>query len=118
MLLKVCVMPVIYLDFELRRDYIVKNLCVNKSRPELKCDGKCYLAKRIAAAQEKEERHAEQIFVFQLCETLAEPIKPLFPISSDLADASLDLESGAFCYASRLNDRLFVSGVFHPPLFV
>ena len=29
-------------------DYIVEVLCVNRDRPELNCDGKCYLAQQLA----------------------------------------------------------------------
>lgn len=116
MLIKVCVLPVIYLDFELRRDYIVKNLCINRDRPELKCDGKCYLSKRIAAAQEKEEQNAERQFLLQLCETLAEPVKPLIRINYDRSIHDSDINTEAFPYQHRLLGRLLVSGIFHPPL--
>lgn len=115
MLIKVCIIPLIYLDFELRHDYIVKNLCINKSRPELNCDGKCYLAKRIAAAKEKEQQEAGQNFISKLCETLAEPAgpfrvalpeHPFIPVSDKIS----------FSYTSGLNGVTPVSGVFHPPL--
>ncbi len=29
-------------------DYIVENFCVNKDKPELKCNGQCYLMKQLA----------------------------------------------------------------------
>lgn len=35
------------LYYQLNIDYIVENYCVNKERPTLKCDGKCYLAKQM-----------------------------------------------------------------------
>ena len=35
------------LYYQLNIDYIVENYCVNKERPALKCDGKCYLAKQM-----------------------------------------------------------------------
>ena len=42
------IMPVLnyYIDY----DYIVAELCENKSKPELKCNGKCHLAKEIKKA--------------------------------------------------------------------
>jgi hypothetical protein len=33
--------------FECNIDYIVEKYCVNKEKPELKCNGKCHLAKKI-----------------------------------------------------------------------
>ncbi len=107
-------MPLIYLDFELRRDYIVKNFCINKNRPQLNCDGKCYLAKRIAAAQEKEQQEAERNFVYQLCETIAEPIRPF--LSFFCEPPGEVNEHISFSYASGLNGTLLISGIFHPPL--
>jgi hypothetical protein len=37
---------------------LAKNHCVNKARPQLKCDGKCFLAKKIREAEQKEEKQA------------------------------------------------------------
>jgi hypothetical protein len=31
------------LNYKLHQDYIAKNLCVNRAKPELQCDGKCHL---------------------------------------------------------------------------
>ena len=45
--IKTLLVPVVYLDFELRKEYIIKNLCENRFKPELHCDGKCYLAKQL-----------------------------------------------------------------------
>ncbi len=41
--------------FKLNQDYIASVFCINKNKPQLKCDGKCYLKKSIAkSATEKE----------------------------------------------------------------
>jgi hypothetical protein len=66
MLIKVWVIPLLYLDFEIRRDYIVANLCENRNRPQLNCNGKCYLAKKLAALEEQEKKQAEQDYVSKL----------------------------------------------------
>ena len=36
-----------YVEYVLNQDYIAEFLCVNKDKPELKCHGKCHLAKQI-----------------------------------------------------------------------
>lgn len=46
----------IYAGFEFNKSYIVKELCENRSRPAMHCDGKCYLMKKIKAAEEKEKK--------------------------------------------------------------
>ena len=37
-----------FLEYIVNYDYIVKELCENKDKPELKCNGKCHLAKQLA----------------------------------------------------------------------
>lgn len=44
---KILIGPLVYLDFELRKDFIIKNLCESRFKPQLHCDGKCYLAKQL-----------------------------------------------------------------------
>ncbi|AZB24466.1 MULTISPECIES: hypothetical protein [Chryseobacterium] len=35
-------------EYAVNYNYIVNTLCVNKSKPELHCNGKCYLSKELA----------------------------------------------------------------------
>ena len=35
-------------NYAMNYDYIVEMLCENKDRPQMHCDGKCYLAKQLA----------------------------------------------------------------------
>jgi hypothetical protein len=49
----------IFLDYQLNKEYIAKNLCENKDKPAMKCEGHCYLCKRLkkeAKDQETPER--------------------------------------------------------------
>lgn len=46
----------IYAGFELNQNYIASTLCENRARPEMNCNGKCYLAKKIKQAEEKEKK--------------------------------------------------------------
>jgi len=48
---------IIKADFYLNRSYIAKNLCVNRDNPQMHCNGKCYLAKRIRE-QENPDRQS------------------------------------------------------------
>ncbi|MGN6800790.1 MAG: hypothetical protein ACTHJN_02725 [Ginsengibacter sp.] len=34
-------------DFYANQSYIAKNLCVNRNKPMMHCNGKCYLAKKL-----------------------------------------------------------------------
>ena len=46
----------VYEGFELNRPYIAANLCVNKDKPWMHCNGKCYLAQKIKQTEEKEKK--------------------------------------------------------------
>ncbi|WP_309333695.1 hypothetical protein [Mucilaginibacter sp.] len=46
----------VYAGFELNHDYIAKNLCINRNRPWMHCNGKCYFMRKIAEAQENEKK--------------------------------------------------------------
>ena len=52
------VFPVItyFIDYE----HISKELCVNINKPQLNCNGKCYLAKELANASEDEKPISDQ----------------------------------------------------------
>lgn len=63
LLVKMWVAPLLFLDYEIRKEYIIQNYCVNKNRPELHCDGKCYLAQRMQASQAQDEQQATDQFL-------------------------------------------------------
>lgn len=46
---------VIKVNFTINQKFIIENFCVNKDKPELKCDGKCFLAQKIQDAKEQQE---------------------------------------------------------------
>ena len=46
-------MPVV--EYIVNYDYISKVLCVNKAKPQMHCNGKCHLMKKLAAASENEK---------------------------------------------------------------
>jgi hypothetical protein len=94
LLVRVLVVPVIFLHFELRQDYIARYLCENRHRPELHCDGQCYLAKRLQATQEREQSEKGQelgrylfetpfvatttVFVFNETPPVPQPLLPAY----------------------------------------
>jgi len=41
--------------FKLNQKYIAENLCENRDKPQLHCNGKCYFMKKIKQAQDKEK---------------------------------------------------------------
>ena len=50
----------LFTGFELNRKYIAAQFCENKNKPELHCNGKCYLMKKLKQAKDKEEKQERQ----------------------------------------------------------
>lgn len=46
----------VYAEFKSNQAFIAANLCENRDRPELNCQGKCYLMKKLKAAEDKEKK--------------------------------------------------------------
>lgn len=114
MLVKVWVIPLLYLDFEIRRDYIVANLCVNRSRPMMNCNGKCFLAKRIAALEEQEKRQAEKNYMARLMDHVMDN-RLYYSLTPPFTSFEIPSEI-TFTYSSPFTARIAVDEIFHPPL--
>lgn len=46
---------IVYIQFKSNQSYISQELCVNKERPKLNCEGKCFLMKKIEKLNQKRE---------------------------------------------------------------
>lgn len=42
--------------YELNKEYITEMFCINKSRPELNCDGKCFLMQKLQEKNQTDEK--------------------------------------------------------------
>lgn len=59
-LLAACTLQVFYAPalvawFYLNRTRLAEKHCINKSRPELRCEGSCFLSKKIREAEQQQE---------------------------------------------------------------
>ncbi len=53
-LLGTCVSLIPYLNYALNKEYIAANFCENKSKPEMHCNGKCFIGKEIKKLNEQQ----------------------------------------------------------------
>jgi hypothetical protein len=58
LLLNSMVYSVIQGSYELNKAYIVENFCINKDKPMMNCDGKCYLSEQLKAQKEKQDANS------------------------------------------------------------
>lgn len=94
-------------------DYISNVLCENKDKPELECDGKCYLADMLAKESEQGQKNpfnqkhfASEIQIICFFESL------------NLWDFGIDLQlrkQKAYCNSKVFISTLFTSDIAQPP---
>ena len=46
--------------YHANKDYIARVLCENRDKPQLHCDGKCYLARKLKAQQDKQDKETTE----------------------------------------------------------
>lgn len=51
---------VIVVDFYANQDFIAKNLCENKAKPQLNCCGKCQLKKKLNQEEKSDQQNPER----------------------------------------------------------
>lgn len=110
---KMLMVPIFFANYELRKTYIIKNFCINKNRPEMNCDGKCYLAKQLKKAEQGNEKQATNSFISRLISFESEFKTNLF---SDffLKKSFLPKENSNFKVLELLSSKSIFS-FFHPP---
>lgn len=108
--LRVLIVPAIFVDYQLRKDYIARYLCENRHRPALHCDGQCYLAKRLHAAQEQEQNQKGQELLRFLFELPFEPTAEAVAFAPVFAPKAPSLPP----YAALVSDGP-TAAPFHPP---
>jgi hypothetical protein len=73
-------------EYQLNKEYIAANLCVNKSRPKMHCNGRCHMVKKMKQEekqdQENPERRAENKFEIICGAFHTEIITPLLSVSA------------------------------------
>ena len=111
--MKAMVAPILFLDYELRKDYIIQNFCINKDKPKLHCDGKCYLAKRIAAADKQEESQNTSTSLSKIINLEINPIQVVFDFEFDYTFNYKKINNN-FVYLHSIYSSTLGS-VFQPP---
>ncbi|HJS00541.1 MAG TPA: hypothetical protein VJ780_06370 [Flavobacterium sp.] len=117
LVLFILVKPVIpVLDYIVNYEYIATELCENVSKPELKCNGKCHLAKELAKASESEKPISSN--KKNVSHTKAEV---LFCNEIEKANILFDfyfLEKRKAVFYQDLYKSVAFYSIFHPPIFI
>lgn len=72
-------------EYAVNYNYIANELCVNKAKPEMKCNGKCHLMKELAKASDNDnpisqdkKTHHQEIEVLFLEKIIAFCFSPIY----------------------------------------
>ncbi len=101
---------IIVINFQINREYIVKNLCVNRDKPKSCCAGKCELKKQLAEDDKKQNIPANTFKDKSEKQNYYGPAKYVLACSND------NFRIG-FQYLSRKISDVSLS-IFHPPPFI
>ncbi len=101
----------IYLYFQANQKYIAENLCINKARPEMKCDGKCQLCKMLKKEESKEkqlpgsikDKNGADLYCQEFTLLNFNPLETISSINNSYFQRQYIAPSGA---------------IFHPPQFI
>jgi hypothetical protein len=98
-------------EYIVNYDYIIKVLCINKTKPELNCNGKCHLMKELAKVSEGDEPISDKKIVVKDVELLFfEDIKKIVFLKVLTGEDSIF----NFNYCNLYN-YLNSYSTFHPP---
>ena len=99
-----------YIEYAVNKDFIAKNLCVNRDKPKSCCQGKCYLQKQVKKSSEtnddKEKNSSKKIQNEDVKEFLSSHFAIPAIFVKDLI-TPINLETTL--------SSMFVSSIFIPP---
>lgn len=100
-------------EYAVNYNYIVNTLCVNKSRPEIHCNGKCYLSKELAKSNDSESSPLQKV------KNSGPKILDIY-ILPEIAEISATEKNPFFNFSfiyETAYSFLFLNAIFKPPVF-
>ncbi len=99
--------------YELNKEYITEQYCVNKDKPEMDCCGKCYLSKQLNKADEPPTKENKSIPTkWELGESM------IFIAPTPLATIPF-IATEYIAYLKASNEAILsyspLDNIFHPP---
>jgi hypothetical protein len=93
--------------FRYNQDTLAKQFCINKNRPQLHCNGSCYLLKKLKQAQDKEEQQDQKVQKIHLQEAVIILPFKFNPYTAEPCAHLVARSAGRPVYN--------VKSIFHPP---
>ncbi|MGB5555970.1 MAG: hypothetical protein WBM83_15045, partial [Flavobacteriaceae bacterium] len=100
-------------EYIMNYDYIVNVLCENKDKPQLKCNGTCYLAKQLAKETGDQEKNP-----FEQTQTRLELVQAIYfqsLLPFELTSEFVTLAKKSFNYKEALFSSTHILALIRPP---
>ncbi|MBL7829525.1 MAG: hypothetical protein JNK41_00745 [Saprospiraceae bacterium] len=94
----------------MKKEYIAQNLCINKLKPALHCNGKCYLFQKLKDAEQKQRDQMPDLKNFQEFVLIEPEI-----ISLVCLNLTPDKDSGQFINLELNLSQPHLQKTFNPP---
>jgi len=104
---------VIMAEYTINKDYIAKNLCENKARPMLHCNGKCQLMKKLAEEEKQNSSNSNTGSTIKVSDVLFTHEIPTLCITN-LPEEKTRFNSELILSKSSAH----LSSIFHPPTII
>jgi hypothetical protein len=103
---------VIFVGFQLNKIYIATTLCINKARPWMHCNGKCYFMKKIRQANENGKKQSAKDSLNRLeISFFLEPFRLTF-----IAPVQLKSNRNYFPAQKHQYASTYIDAIFIPPI--
>ena len=100
------------IDFKINQAYIVKELCENRDKPMMNCNGKCYLAKQMKAEEKREKEklpplEKEKVEIIYIIDSISTTVSNI---------TTFNLEKKLYFYAHEFSSLRYSDDIFRPPI--
>lgn len=102
-----------FIEYFINYDYISTELCENRDKPILSCNGKCYLEDQVNESNNLFEHH-EQVPMLPKVDLSAYPLFVLFKTSFQKIQSFVKIEDKRYLNPKETFQEIIFS-IFHPP---
>lgn len=99
----------VILDYRLNKDFIAKNICVNRARPAMHCNGKCFLKKQLNKTEKDDPANPAPV------KSIEDTVYIAVPSASDTAVCLAVIYHVPPPFKKDHYRFCFLSSCFHPP---
>ncbi|HWB62124.1 MAG TPA: hypothetical protein VG603_01345, partial [Chitinophagales bacterium] len=102
----------VWANYEINRQYIAQNLCENRDKPCMHCNGKCYLRKQLEKGGGEHSKIPAAVLSNETAFVSEMPVKYCFCIHLDINRINLGLlPAKPYAFISHTD-------IFHPPAVI